>query len=1039
MTPTAMVFPAAGRSGARGLTLPAAGRRMRRMLSLLRIAAGARGAAGLAAWLGAWAAAPGTAPAAEPEADPAQLPRLPPVEAAEALRTFKVRPGFRVELVAAEPLVRDPIELCFDEEGRLFVVEMIDYSELREVRPHLGRIRLLEDTDGDGRMDRSRVFADDLPWPTAVFWANGGVYAAATPDVFFLQDTDGDGRADRREVVFTGFAIDYVPYRTNQLNVQAMLNSFRWGLDNRIHGCTAPNGGEITSPRWPADTPPVNVRGRDFAFDPRPLRLEAEAGGGQYGMAFDDRGRRFTCNNSDHLRVFMYEARYAERNPYVTMPPALQSIAADGPAAEVFRTSPEEPWRVLRTRWRVAGLVAGPIEGGGRASGYFTSATGLMVYRGDAWPEEYVGDVFIADCGSNLIHRKKLRAEGVALIGERPAEEQRTEFLTSTDTWFRPVQMANGPDGALYILDMYREIIEHPWSLPPGIKKHLDLTAGSDRGRIYRVVPEGFQPRPPPRLGRASTAELVGTLAHRNAWHRETAARLLYERQDRAAVPLLEQQLREAAFPLGRLHSLYALQGLGALTPRHLLGALADPDDRVREHAVRLSEPFLKAPVGNRALLARLLALAEDPSPHVRYQLAFTLGETPAPERLEALARIARRDAGSLWTRAAVLSSLGEGAAEMWERVKAWFAPADGEAVLDAGAYEFLRQLVQMLGARNRPEEVAAVLGFVEQAPPAVAFTLVHALGEGVQRARGRLDTARLRPVLERAAAVAADPTAPETDRVQGIELLGLTDYARSGERLVALLDQTQPQAVQLAAVRTLNRFPDPAVGRELAGRWPGFTPRLRAAVLPVLLARPERARALLDQVEAGIIRRTELDSTQLDFLMNHRDADLRARALRLLAGAVAGDREAVVEQFRPALSLSGDAGRGRKIFVERCASCHRLGGEGFALGPDLVSVRNAGKEKMLVNILDPSREVLPQYLAYEVETRDGESLLGVLVQETATHVTLRQAYGREVVVVRANLATMQSRGKSLMPDGLEEGLGAPDLADLLEFIGTAP
>jgi putative membrane-bound dehydrogenase-like protein len=1008
------------------------------MLSLSRTIVGVGRAVGLAAGLGALGVALGTAQAAEPEADPSQLPRLPPVEATEALRTFKVRPGFRLELVAAEPLVRDPIELCFDEEGRMFVVEMIDYSELRDARPHLGRIRLLEDTDGDGRMDRSRVFADDLPWPTAVFWANGGVYAAATPDVFFLRDTDGDGRADRREVVFTGFAIDYAPYRTNQLNMQAMLNSFRWGLDNRIHGCTAPNGGEITSPRWPAGHT-VNVRGRDFAFDPRTLVLEAEAGGGQYGLAFDDRGRRFTCNNSDHLRVFMYEARYAERNPHFTMPPALQSIAADGPAAEVFRTSPEEPWRVLRTRWRVAGLVAGPIEGGGRASGYFTSATGLMVYRGDAWPEEYVGDVFIADCGSNLIHHKKLRSEGVALIGERPADEQRTEFLTSTDTWFRPVQMANGPDGALYIMDMYREIIEHPWSLPPGIKKHLDLTAGSDRGRIYRVVPEGFQPRPPPRLGRASTAELVQTLAHRNAWHRETAARLLYERQDRAAVPLLEQHLREAAFPLGRLHSLYALQGLGALTPRHLLGALADPDDRVREHAVRLSEPFLKAPDGDRVLLAKLLTLAEDPSPHVRYQLAFTLGETRAPERLEALARIARRDAGSLWTRAAVLSSLAEGGAEMFERAKTWFAPVGGEAAPEAGAYEFLRQLVQKLGARNRPEEIAAVLGFVEQAPPAVAFTLVHALGEGVQQARGRLDTARLRPVLERAAAVAADPAAPEPDRVQGIELLGLTDYARSGERLVALLDQSQPQAVQLAAVRTLNRFPDPAVGRALAERWPGFTPRLRAAVLPVLLARPERARALLDQVEAGVIRRTELDSTQLDFLMNHRDAELRARAIRLLAGAVAGDREAVVGKFRPALSLGGDAGRGRKIFVERCASCHRLGGEGFALGPDLVSVRNAGKEKMLINILDPSREVLPQYLAYEVETRDGESLLGVLVQETAAQVTLRQAYGREVVVPRANIATMQSRGKSLMADGLEEGLGPQDLADLLEFIGTAP
>jgi len=958
---------------------------------------------------------------------------------AEALKTFKLRPGFRLELVAAEPLVRDPIELCFDEDGRMFVVEMIDYSELRDVRPHLGRIRLLEDTDGDGRMDRSRVFADDLPWPTAVFRANGGVYAAATPDIFFMRDTDGDGRADRREVVFTGFAIDYAPYRTNQLNMQAMLNSLRWGLDNRIHGCTAPNGGEITSPRWPPGRA-VNVRGRDFAFDPRTLVLEAEAGGGQYGLCFDDRGRRFTCNNSDHLRVFMYEARYAERNPHFTMPSALQSIAADGPAATVYRTSPEEPWRVLRTKWRVTGLVPGPVEGGGRASGYFTSATGIMIYRGDAWPEEYVGDVFIADCGSNLIHRKKLRADGVALIGERPADEQQTEFLTSTDTWFRPVQMANAPDGTLYVLDMYREIIEHPWSLPPGIKKHLDLTAGSDRGRIYRIVPEGFRQRPLPRLSRASAAELVQTLAHRNAWHRETAARLLYERQDRAAVPLLETLAQKDDFALGRLHALYALDGLGALRPGHLERALNDPDDRVREHAVRLAEPFLRRGEAGATLLTRLLSLAEDPSPHVRYQLAFTLGETRAPERVEALARIARRDAASPWTRAAVLSSLAEGADEMFARVRAWFAGAPGETAVGAGEYEFLRQLVQMLGARNRAPELTAVLEFVDQASPAVAFALVHALDEGLRQARGTLDPARVRPILERAQAVAADPAAPEAARVQGIELLALTDFAASGERLLALLDDpAQPQAVHLAAVRTLNRFADPAVGPELAKRWPGLSPRVRAAVLLVLLARPERARALLNQIEAGTVRRAELDSTQLDFLMNHRDPDLRQRALRLLAGTVAGDREAVVEKFRPALTLTGEAARGRKIFQERCASCHRLGSEGFALGPDLVSVRNAGKEKMLVSILDPSREVLPQYLAYEVETRDGESLLGVVVQETAAHVTLRQAYGRETVIPRVEIVSMRSRGKSLMADGLEEGLSAQDLADLLEFAGTAP
>jgi putative membrane-bound dehydrogenase-like protein len=339
---------------------------------------------------------------------------------------------------------------------------MRDYSERRDER--LGRIRLLEDTDGDGRFDKSTVFADDLPWPTAVICYDGGVFVGATPDIFFLKDTNGDGVADVREVVFTGFGNGVA-----RLNVQQLFNSFTWGLDNRIHGANGGNGGSITSLKHP-ETKPLELRGRDFSFDPRSLTMRAESGGGQYGLSFDDRGRKFICSNSSHIRAVMYEDRYAARNPYFPMPPPSLDIAVDGPAAEVYRISPDEPWRVIRTQWRVAGLVPGPIEGGGRPSGYFTGATGITIYRGDAWPEEFRGDAFIADCGSNLVHRKKVYPEGVGLKAERPNEEQKVEFLASRDNWFRPVQMANAPDGNLYIIDMYREVIEHPWSLPQSIK-----------------------------------------------------------------------------------------------------------------------------------------------------------------------------------------------------------------------------------------------------------------------------------------------------------------------------------------------------------------------------------------------------------------------------------------------------------------------------------------------------------------------------------------------------------------------------------------
>jgi putative membrane-bound dehydrogenase-like protein len=1012
----------------------------------------------------------------EPAVEPTALPRIAPLSPDEALSSFRVRPGFRIELVVAEPMIRDPIELCFDEEGRMFVVEMIDYSERRDVHPHLGRIRLLEDSTGDGRPDRSTVYADDLPWPTGLVCWDGGVFVGATPDIWFLKDEDGDGKAEVRRKVFTGFGIDFAPYRVDQLNMQAMLNSFRWGLDNRIYGVTGPNGGEISCPLTP-DAPPVNVRGRDFAFDPRTLQLTAEAGGGQYGQSFDDRGRRFTCSNSDHVRVFMAEARYTGRNPWFAMPRSLVSIAADGPAAPVFRTSPEEPWRVLRTQWRVSGLVPGPIEGGGRASGYFTSATGLTIYRGDAWPDGYVGDAFIADCGSNLLHRKRIRSDGVSLIAERPADERATEFVTSSDVWFRPVQFANAPDGTLYVIDMYREIIEHPWSLPPGIKEQLDLNSGNDRGRIYRIVPDGFEARPRPRLRNASTEELVQLLAHDNAWHRETAARLLHARQDRIhAVAAIEELLAESDSAMGRLHALYALAGQGGLRARHVTRSLTDPDDRVRAHAVKLAERFTgEGSAAGADLADALVRMTPDPSAWVRYQLAYTLGEIRHPERVTALASIIRRDARDPWVRAAVLSSLAEGTGEMLEHLRNWFqavdqvraigsdpqtsgVPApmpreeppsaiDAETQIEekaegreafAGAYAFLRELVEVIGARNDPVDVAAVLAFVEEAEPAAAFALAHALGEGLKRARAQLAVDRIEPLLERAAALAADRRVAEATRVQAVELLGLTAFADSSDRLLGLLRHDELPAVQLAALRTLGRFPETVVGESVVDAWPALTPRLREEALRVLLGRADRVEIVLRAVGEGTIRRTDFSSVQLDFLMNHRDAKLRAEALRLLVGPATPTVEALLDQYQPALELAGDPGRGRTIFAERCASCHRADGEGFTLGPELASVRGAGKPKLLADILDPSRDVLPQYLAFEIETLDGESLLGVVADETAAAITLRQAYGLETVVPRDRIKSMRGQGRSIMPDNLEAELDAQAMADLLEYVVTA-
>lgn len=453
-----------------------------------------------------------------------EFPKIPATEPADVFDTFEIAPGFSLKLAAHEPDVMDPIAMTFDEHGRAYVVEMRGYSERRD--EELGQIRLLTDTNGDGIFDQSSVFKKGLRWPTAVICYKGGIFVGATPDVFYFKDTDGDGICDEEKTVFTGFG-EGAP----KLNMQALFNSFRWGPDNRIWGATARNGGTITRP-GDSSFEPVNVRGADFSFDPETLDFRAENGTAQYGMSFDDRGRRFICSNSQHILWVAYERSQAKPNPWFSLPSPIVNIPDDGAAAPVYRISPDEPWRIVRTRWRVAGVVKGVVEGGGRVSGYFTSATGVHLYWGNAFGPEFRNNAFIGDVGSNLVHRKivKQKEDTVGLVATRPNPDEKTEFLRSSDNWFRPTSFTTGPDGCLYITDMYRETIEHPWSLPEPIKKHVDLNSGFNRGRIYRVEPDQFSYPEIESLADATDAELEELLKHDNDWHRTTARRLLFER-----------------------------------------------------------------------------------------------------------------------------------------------------------------------------------------------------------------------------------------------------------------------------------------------------------------------------------------------------------------------------------------------------------------------------------------------------------------------------------------------------------------------------
>lgn len=951
-----------------------------------------------------------------------ELPRIASRSPEAGLKSIETVPGYRVDLIAAEPLVADPVAMSFDADGRLYVVEMRDYSEQDKER--LGRVRLLEDVDNDGVFDKATVFADQLSWPTAIITFDGGVFVGAPPLMLWLKDTDGDLRADERRVVFEGFS---------RSNVQGLMNSLRWGLDNRIHGATGTGGGQVVRPDV-SDMKPVDLRGRDFSFDPRSLDIRAETGGAQHGMCFDDWGRKFCCSNSDHLQFVMYDQRYAARFPEVNALRARRSIAADGPQAAVFRRSPIEPWRIVRTRLRVAGEVPGPVEGGGRPAGYFTGATGTTVYRGDAMPIER-GRAFIADVGSNLVHRKNVSFQELEPIGRRIDEA--SEFLTSDDVWFRPVQFANAPDGGLHILDMSRETIEHPKSLPEMIKKHLDLTSGRDQGRLYRVVPQTYVHRPTPRLSRMSGSELVSLLEHANAWHRETASRLLFERQDLQVVSELVSLVAESKSPFARMHSLSVLNGLGKLSEKVVQAALLDSHGRVREFAVRLAEQFPKS----EGLCLTLGSMVDDEDPRVRFQLAFTIGAFPLQCRVPIAARLLTRDGDDSWIRFATLTSLSTGAGQVIAEMLKTNSERSNETAL--------KVLAELIGRQARDEEVARVLNALvaSGSDHPSADTVLEHLARGLADSRSPRASVlasndalvtRLADVLSNARRTATDDEQPESVRSAAVRTIGMGATLEDAKLLLSLLRTRVPLDVQLAAVETLGKLDFEIIGGELIQRWPNFGPKLRKKAIEVLLAQSLWTDLLLSAIESGQLSRSDWDAGRLKLHRLVTDSKTRKRIDAILAKSETGTRADVVAKYRVAINMPGEVEAGRRVFLKSCAACHRVGKEGFAVGPNLVTAFSRGRESILVNVLDPNREVNPEYISYIILTEEGRTHTGMIAEQSATGLTLRRGENREETIRRAAVELMQSSGQSLMPEGLERDITVREMADLFAFLNDA-
>ena len=964
------------------------------------------------------------------------LERRKPLSPVNAVESFQVAEGFRVELAAAEPNVTDPIAIAFDENGRLFVAEMRGYpfDPPPSGRP-AGRIRLLEDKDADGVFETARIFAESLHWPSGIACFDGGIFVTAAPDIVYLKDTTGDGVADVQRTVFTGFGTD---------KSEDIVNNLKWGLDHWIYGTTSYNGGTVRHAERTGDSA-IALGSNDFRFHPVTEVIEAVEGTrGDFGNAFDDWGNRFGSNSGNPVIHAVFPLRHVADG----IEPARLAAPIFESDRLVFPISDPEPWRAARktywSRWvdTTQDMRAQRFPPQELAlQGYYTGGAGLGIYRGAAYPPEFHGNAFTPEPAGNLVLRTIVERMGVTFRAHRAAMDR--EFLASPDNWFRPVNISNGPDGCLYMVDMYREVIEDPSAMPDEILEHIDYYTGQDMGRIYRIAPNDFERGTSPQLGEASVSELVVLLDHEDGWWRSTAHRLLFERQSTEAAEALGASVRTSRSPKGRLHALWSLEGLGRLDENTLLAALEDTHPAVRQNAVRLTESRLERAT---TLSARVASLVEDDDPAVRFQVALVVPRMDRGDGSAILAHILRQDPGDEWIRAAAFSGARRDALALLELLL-----QEGSFLANPGSPGAVRQLAANVAAKETPEGIRELLTATSELTGAngkwIRMAAVSGVATGLERVGSSLAAvqesegnpalrAAIAEVLAHAPAVAAEKASGNpAERIEAIRLLSWVPREAALTALDALLSPDEPTEVQLAAVRSLSAHDGNEVGEILVRNWRSYSPAVRREAVETLFSREERVQHFLDGLESGDVVAAHLDPMRRTALLDHPRDEIRLRARQLIASLDVSSPEKVIREYRSALAADGDTARGAEVFERECATCHRLGGMGHEVGPDLKERAASSREDLLIDILDPNRSVQSNFVNYRLDAVDGSVLTGILSRESAGSVTLRRGEGIEDVVERSNISSLTSMGLSLMPEGLDEEIQPAEMADLLSFV----
>ncbi len=968
-----------------------------------------------------------------------------PYSPEEASKHFELHPDCKIELVACEPDVIDPVHIAFNTDGKLWVVEYTDYPNgPGEGQPGLSRIRVLSDDDGDGRYTNPVTFAEKLLFANGLMFWKDGVIVTTDGKIEFMRDTNNDGKADDRQVWFQGFATK---------NPQLRHNHPQLAMDCKIYVANGLRGGDIVPGKdnpWglDPDAKPLSISGRDFRFDPLSGKYEAIAGMGQFGLAFDNYGNRFVCTNRNPCRQIVLENEQLNLTPGLRIARHYEDVAAAGEASKLYPIS--------RT-WTTSNLHANQ----------FTAACGVMIYNDSSLGLEFNGNSFTCDPTANLVHREVQHPIGPT--SRSLPERKEREFLRTKDEWFRPVNLSHGPDKALYIVDMYRAVIEHPQFMPVELKDRPDLTLGTDRGRIWRVVRKerlAVFDHEIESFNESAIDEMVAALFGISTWKERHAQRLLLQSDPKKVVDSIRSQIQKPELN-GTKYILSLLATFESLTIDDLsavmknsnniyfirsffeLGQAKFHDQPEWKKLVNQSFKQRHSGIPFRAHVFEILGRIpwSNLSPVNQQIVLKQLLSKSMPGKYEYTEQYDPFWTSTFLQIAARKNSLDVCTKFIEEINKFQAKDQESSKAIDRLSLTVVRDLAQLVARQNQDGQTERLLKLVLESDRDSSLNRMSAIAgisRGIPGGRAALtalieklpanEQATISAAFEEAKqTLASSPMTPELSVII-FDLLSLADDDETLQQLITATGSGDANRASLALSALLKR-PADQVNPALKALLPKRRGSVRRSILLAMASNSSLAPTLLDEIEAGRVPPLEIDATSEKNLYRHKDGRLVARAKKLLKKEPPADRVKVLADYQVSLTMKSDPLRGKVVFEKNCATCHKIGGVGIDVAPDISDSRTKTPIFLLTNIVDPNRAIDANYFSFNVLDTDGRVHTGIVTAETSSSITLKQPEGKIVTIARDEIEQFKNNGVSLMPVGLERTINKQQMADVISFI----